>query len=273
MRTIVEAPEKSAEAPERAPHFVTALARGLEILRCFNAERQDLGTSEIAQLTGLPQPTVWRLCKTLSSLGYLVPGRTPDRLQVGAGVLLLGHAAITHGGLSTGALTPMREFTRQVGISVTLAERHNSDMVILQRISAPGILHLKMQIGSSLELGNSSVGWAWLAAQRPEVRQQAIKDLRKRYGTRWSEISTKLNEAFEEYARHGYVHNFAKSHKDVNAIGVPVISPCGDRILALTCGGAKSSFSPSMLIEECAPAIISLAQKISPLLLLKPENH
>lgn len=263
---------QAKEAPGKDPHFVTALARGLEILRCFNAERQDLGATEIAQLTGLPQPTVWRLCKTLSLLGYLVPGRTPDRLQVGAGVLMLGHAAITHGGLPTAALVPMKEFAKQLGISVTLGERHNNDMVIIQRIAAPSILHLKMHIGSSLELGDSSMGWAWLAAQPEDIRQQAIKGLRKHYGARWPEISGKLDEAFEEYARYGYVHNFAKSHRDVNAIGVPVMAPYGNRTLALTCGGAKSSFPPSMLIKECAPAMIELARKIAPLLLLKPEN-
>jgi DNA-binding IclR family transcriptional regulator len=53
--------------------YVTALARGLEILRCFSALKPELGTTEIAQLTGLPQPTVWRLCHTLIKCGYLVP--------------------------------------------------------------------------------------------------------------------------------------------------------------------------------------------------------
>ena len=49
--------------------FVTALSRGLEVLRCFTAERVELGTTEIARLTSMPQPTVWRLCYTLSKLG------------------------------------------------------------------------------------------------------------------------------------------------------------------------------------------------------------
>ena len=35
------------------PQFVTALARGVEVLRCFTAKRPELGTTDIAQLTGL----------------------------------------------------------------------------------------------------------------------------------------------------------------------------------------------------------------------------
>ena len=40
---------------------VTALARGLQILQCFTTSRKQLGSAEIARLTGLPQPTAWRL--------------------------------------------------------------------------------------------------------------------------------------------------------------------------------------------------------------------
>ena len=77
-----------AESADR--QYVTALARGLEILRCFGARKPELGTTEIAQLTGLPQPTVWRLCHTLIKCGYLAPSPGKDKLRIGAGVLSLG---------------------------------------------------------------------------------------------------------------------------------------------------------------------------------------
>ena len=248
------------------PTFVTALARGLEILRCFTAERQDLGTSELARLTGLPQPTVWRLCKTLSQLGYLVPGRTPDRLRVGAGVLMLGHAAITHTGISHFALPLMRQVADEFGISVSLAERHGMDMVVVQRIEAPSILRLNMHVGSALELGNSSLGWAYLAALDPAARNSALKKLERHYGTTWPKVSRDIEQGCKEFAEHGFVLNFAKSHRDVNAIGVPVISPDRQRVMALTCGGAKSSLSTEKLTTEVAPAMLALADKIAPLL-------
>lgn len=261
--------QHTEENLDKNPHFVTALARGMEILRCFTADRRDLGTSEIAQLTGLPQPTVWRLCKTLSLLGYLVPGKTPDRLQVGPGVLLLGHAAITHGGISASALAPMQEFTQRMGISVTLGERHMNDMVIVQRIAGPSILKLEMDVGSSLEVGDSSMGWAWLAAQPVDIREETLTALRRYYADQWPTISGKLQEAIDEYSHTGFVNNFGKSHTDVNAIGVPVIAPHGGRTLALTCGGAISSFSPETLTQVYAPALKELARQLAPLLLIK----
>jgi len=73
---------------------VTALVRGLEVLRCFDYARKSLGSSEIARLTGLPQPTVWRLCKTLEQEGYLVAEAGGTRFAPGLAVLTLGYAAL-----------------------------------------------------------------------------------------------------------------------------------------------------------------------------------
>jgi len=51
--------------------FITALARGLEVLRVFTPTEGLLGNGEIAERTGLPKPTVSRLTYTLTKLGYL----------------------------------------------------------------------------------------------------------------------------------------------------------------------------------------------------------
>src|SRR5258706_16342285 len=79
---------------------VTALVRGLEVLRCFDYQRKSLGSSEIARLTGLPQPTVWRLCKTLEQEGHLVAGAGGTRFAPGLAVLTPGYAALGRLGLA-----------------------------------------------------------------------------------------------------------------------------------------------------------------------------
>ncbi|HEX8478422.1 MAG TPA: helix-turn-helix domain-containing protein, partial [Telluria sp.] len=46
--------------------FVSALARGLEILRCFRPGESLLSNSEMARRTGMPKPTISRLTHTLT---------------------------------------------------------------------------------------------------------------------------------------------------------------------------------------------------------------
>ena len=254
-----------AESP-KDPQFVTALARGLEVLRCFTPERLELGTTEIGRLTGLPQSTVWRLCYTLSNLGYLVPGSHPDRLRVSASVLLLGHAAVSHAGLGEFALPLMKRIADEFGAAVSIAEPERLQMVIVQRSEARNILSVNLHIGSALPMAGSSLGWAYLAALDDARRRPLLERLRKAQGEDWAKVRADIDAALADYQRLGCVFNLGKSHREINAIGVPAISPDGQRIVALTCGGARSSLTRETLLTRVAPALRELAARIGPLI-------
>ena len=51
--------------------FVNALARGLEVLRCFRPGEVFLSNADMAKRTAIPKPTISRLTYTLTKLGYL----------------------------------------------------------------------------------------------------------------------------------------------------------------------------------------------------------
>ena len=254
------------DTPEKDPRFVTALARGLDVLRCFTQERQELGTTDIAKLTGLPQPTVWRLCYTLSQVGCLMPGRSADKLRVGPGVLLLGHAAITFGGLGDFALPLMRPIADQFELSVSLGARDRNNMVIMQRSEAAGIVNVNLHIGSTLSLPSSSLGGAWLAAVQPDVRAQALEMIRDENPDAWPERELHVKQALKDYDELGFVFNLGRSHPDINAIGVPVISPDGTSVMALTGGGLRTRMTRDRLTKQVAPALKKLAQQLAPVL-------
>src|SRR5690606_20818969 len=74
MRTDANGKSRSADAQRDVPNdrkFITALARGLDVLSVFRPDDRLLGNQEIAARTGLPKPTVSRLTYTLTKLGYL----------------------------------------------------------------------------------------------------------------------------------------------------------------------------------------------------------
>lgn len=64
-------PMNAHEEEDKDRQFVTALARGLELLRCFTPSESVLGNQELARKTGLPKPTITRMTHTLTRLGYL----------------------------------------------------------------------------------------------------------------------------------------------------------------------------------------------------------
>ncbi|KAG1648299.1 Acyl-CoA dehydrogenase family member 10 [Nymphon striatum] len=76
-------------------NFVTALARGLELMRCFRIGEVTLTNSDFSERTGLPKATISRLTHTLVDLGYLVPDPRAGTYRLGVGVLNLGFSVLS----------------------------------------------------------------------------------------------------------------------------------------------------------------------------------
>ena len=98
--------------------FVTALARGLELLRCFGAKERELGLTELARRTAIPKPTVARLAGTLAKLGYLEHMEAEGRYRLGAGVLALGYSMLARLDVRDVARPMMRELAERAQASV-----------------------------------------------------------------------------------------------------------------------------------------------------------
>lgn len=116
--------ENNEESKDR--QFVTALARGLEVLRCFSSVSPELSASEIARMTGIPQPTVWRLCYTLLQLGYLVamPGR--QTMRPGIPLLGLGQSVLASQPIGELAYPRMLSIAQKHEGAVSLGARYSS---------------------------------------------------------------------------------------------------------------------------------------------------
>ena len=69
--------------------FVQSLARGLVVIRSFDADHRQQTLSEVARRTGLNRATVRRLLLTLADLGYvtLSAGYSHCRLQSSSWVM------------------------------------------------------------------------------------------------------------------------------------------------------------------------------------------
>src|ERR1700742_5364643 len=62
--------ELDDEAPESGT-FITALARGLSVMRAFTSQSQHLTLADVARIVNLPRASVRRCLLTLQALGYV----------------------------------------------------------------------------------------------------------------------------------------------------------------------------------------------------------
>jgi DNA-binding IclR family transcriptional regulator len=245
---------------------VVALQRGLEILRCFDFGRQTLGASEIARLTGLPQPTVWRLCKTLEHDGYLVADDSNGtRFRPGLAVLTLGYAALGTSDLAQLAQPHLQAIADRFHGAAGLTTRNDLSMLFLQRCEGAGVfLTINLRVGSRILIANSGAGWAYLAGLSARAREALLGEIRIHNPAEWRKAEKHFRNAMEKYSSTGYIVNSGVYIEGLTAIAVPLGGPDPDHLYSLVC----SVLGPTLKTEErrhdLGLALLDAARRLTP---------
>ncbi|NGM38012.1 IclR family transcriptional regulator [Methylobacterium sp. DB0501] len=275
--THTGSPEKGLDAPtdaipavlgpmeakwEEDRQFVTALGRGLEILRCFTPKENALGNQDIAALTGLPKPTVSRLTYTLLRLGYLRQDARTGRYQLDIGVLGFGYSMLSNLVIRSVAAPLMMELAEHAKAAVAMAARDRLQMIYVDVVQGQGNMTMRRQIGSGVPLPQSALGRACLAAMPESERDFLLDHVRRRDPDGWPTVRKGLDRALRDYEDYGYCLSIGEWHKDVNAVAVPLVhSQYG--LLAFNCGGPSFQLSREKLEDDIGARLVGMVRNIS----------
>ena len=254
---------RGAQDSERDRQFVTALARGLDILRCFTPSSPTLGTTDIARMTNMPQPTVWRLCHTMVQLGFLRNSGEGDKLQPGLPVLGLGYDVLSGHPISELARPYMQEIADRHQGAVSLGARDGLSMIYLQRCQGPLIVLPGLRVGSRVPLAYSATGWAYVAGLAPSERKALLADIRKSEGKAFKETAARLESALAAFEAKGFIINAGSLHEEINAVAVPVRAEDGSVALTLSSGGISAIFHKAKL-DTIGEELKALAGQLTP---------
>ena len=249
--------------PEGDRHFVTALARGLELLRCFRAGELGLTNTDFAERSGLPKPTVSRLTYTLTKLGYLTYSQRSGRYQLGNGVLALGYGLLSGLDMRTRARPLMQALASDVDASVALGARDRLAMVYLDCVRGAGTVTLRLDVGSRIPLATTAMGRALLAALPEGERDYLMRAIKERAPDDFARIEAGVAQACADLADKGFTASFGDWQPDVHAVAVPVFQADGERLFAINCGCPAFMVSAKRLSEEVGPRLAKTARTLS----------
>jgi IclR family transcriptional regulator, pca regulon regulatory protein len=154
------------------PDFIEALARGLDVLRCFSSEQPQMSLSQVAQSADLARPTARRILLTLEELGYVRASNGVFTLM--PKVLELGMAYIGALGLWDMARPHLEELVRQTGESSSMAQLDGSDIIYVARVAVPKLIALRVDVGTRFPAMRTSQGKVLLAALPPEEALEVL---------------------------------------------------------------------------------------------------
>ncbi|MES1926980.1 IclR family transcriptional regulator [Salinisphaera sp. T31B1] len=243
-------------------NFVTALARGLELLRCFGDASEYLGNAELALRTDIPRPTVSRLTATLTQLGYLIYMPQLEKYRLGPRVLDLGYRYLASEGVGSIARPFMQELADATDCMIALGVPEGSQITYTQTCQGPGPLILRLQVGSRVPMAHSAMGRSFLAATPPAQRKPYYELIEADNPSDWPAIRESLEQAYADYAQYGFCMTVGEWSRDISGVGVPLVLENGQRVVSFNCGGAALRLTREVMVENLGPRLKAVVDQV-----------
>lgn len=240
--------------------FVTALARGLDILRAFTPDDEHLGNRELTRRTGIPPSTVSRLTYTLSKLGYLRHDPKLDKYTLGIGTLALGYRRLAQDKVRAVALPYMQAFSEATGCFVGIAVADGLEMVYTDVFQGRGPLVLRIDAGTRVPM--TLVGKGYAAALPENRRQQLLQRLEASVDpAEWTAIRERFSRALHQYRAHGFCCSSGDWEPEISGASAPLVLDSGE-IIDFHCGGLTRHLTEDYLQQNIGPRLAALADRV-----------
>lgn len=250
-------------APEKDYRFMTALERGLSVLRIFPPGNRPLGNAEIAEAVGLPKATVTRITFTLTQLGYLRYDKERRKYQLGPGVLSLGYNVLAQMEIRDTARPLMRDLADYADASVYLAVPDNTDMVYVEACRAPTSMVIRLGVGSRVPMAQTSIGRCYLAALPEAERARQLERIAKTYSkAEWQRIRKEALKEIDAAQQRGYAVTVGGWISESNSAGCAIRRADGYPVYAVNVGGLASLVTEKRIHADLGPRVARLARQI-----------
>jgi IclR family transcriptional regulator, pca regulon regulatory protein len=151
--------------------FVQSFARGLEVIRAFDAQHPELTLSEVARRAEITRAAAGRFLRTLESLGYVRSDGKAFALT--PRVLELGFSYLSALSLPEIAQPHLERLSHEIGESVSAAVVDGTDIVYVARVPTRRIMSVRITIGTRFPAYATSMGRVLLAGM-PEAERDAV---------------------------------------------------------------------------------------------------
>ncbi len=252
-----------ARNPPSGRYTVDAAAKALDLLNTFSFHERRLSLAELANRTGIPRATAFRLLATLEEAGFVVKESGDYRL--GIKLFVLGNVVAADLDVRTVAhphLVSLRDGTAE---TAQIAILDHGQVVYLERVLSPRpVGFMRSRAGAILPAYCTGLGKT-LLAYRPETEvtawamTQTLKPLTRNTITSLEQL---LDELRTIRAR-GYGIDQEEREIGVRCIAAPVRNHEGDVVAAISVAGPSERMPRTLVGSAMAKLVVAAAQEIS----------
>jgi len=260
------------DAPEKDRRFVTALARGLEILTCFCSDESYLGNSQISDRTGLARPTVSRLTYTLTQLGYLTFSKKYGKYGLGPSFIKLGHSQLARMKARRVARPLMQALAEYSQGSVNFAIREGLFMVYIDTYRTASTYNLQLEVGSQIPMATTAMGRAYFCTISESKREEFLSQIQESNIANWPVVKAGLDNALQEFHDKGFCLSLGEWRTETHSVAVPLsVAATESEATVFSCGGPSFLFTREKIETDLGPRLLNLVSNVQTA--LQAQNH
>lgn len=236
---------------------------GLELIAKVDAvigvleRRGEASAAEIAERTGEPLSSVYRLLQSLTGVGWVDRGWRRGTYRLGLLLLTIGGQLEDKLDVRECALPSMRQVLQATGSTIFLCVRRDTRAVCVERLEGQAVRSLAMQLGSSLPLFVGAAPRAILAFLPPAEQRSSLRTSRLP-GDPPRPDAAAIQADIERVRRDGFAVSDGDVTPGIAALGAPVFNHRGELEAAVSISGLRSQILESSreanieLITSCA---------------------
>jgi IclR family acetate operon transcriptional repressor len=236
---------------------VRSLERAFELLEHLANAGGRLALTELAEVSGLPMPTIYRLMRTLVNRGY-VRQEPSKRYALGPRLIHLGETAGRL--LGSWARPALAGLVDEVGETANMAVLEGDEVVYVAQVPSRHSMRMFTEVGRRVSPHCTGVGKA-LLAQLPEEQTREII-ARTGLPARTPHTITDPQALLEELARirhRGYALDDEEQEIGVRCVAVPLIGAPAPAAISISGPDARL---PRGVIDEVVPVMRRTAARL-----------
>ncbi|WP_134323786.1 IclR family transcriptional regulator domain-containing protein [Cumulibacter soli] len=245
----------------RPRDFVQSLAKGLEVIASFTAERRRQTLSEVARNAGMTRASARRFLLTLTDLGYVE--RDGDRFSLRPTVLQIGRAYLSMLTMPDIAEPHMRSLASRIGHDVALVVLDGMDGVVVVESEPGRSADNFVRVGERVPALSSASGRVLLAQLSEE--DLAIRTRGQHVPQLTSHTQRDLTAVLEDVRaarRRGYTIVDDEFRSGVQSLAMPVYAGINQHPAALVISVRSGRVSREELVNRMLPLLQHTTHRI-----------
>lgn len=250
------------DTPAPAGHYVQSLARGLSVIRAFDAEHVQMTLSDVSRRTGLTRATARRFLLTLEDLGYV---RTDGRnFELTALVLALGYSYLSGQTLPQLAQPLLEDLSREISESTSASILDGHDIVYVARIHTRRLMRVGIAVGTRFPAYATSMGRVLLAGlPDPELEKYLAEVRLEPFTERTVTDPAVLRAEVHRIREAGWAVVDQELESGLRSVAVPVRGPGGEAIAAINTSMQATLSAAESSLEEAVASVLPYLKEAS----------